>query len=121
MYGRPFGKSLCHAWGASPIYLLGKYYLGVKPTSPGYATYSVEPQLGGLEWMQGDVPTPTGNINVYCSAKEIKVKGIDGAGTIRFKSKSTPTSNSGNVKSVGNNVYEVMVEKGKEVVVNYAL
>jgi alpha-L-rhamnosidase len=31
MYGRPFGKSLCHAWGASPIYLLGKYYLGVKP------------------------------------------------------------------------------------------
>ena len=32
MYGRPYGKSLCHAWGASPIYLLGKYYLGVKPT-----------------------------------------------------------------------------------------
>jgi hypothetical protein len=23
MYGRPFGKSLCHAWGASPLYLLG--------------------------------------------------------------------------------------------------
>ncbi len=34
MYGRKFGKSLCHAWGASPIYLLGKYYLGVSPTSP---------------------------------------------------------------------------------------
>ena len=24
MYGRPYGKSLCHAWGASPVYLLGK-------------------------------------------------------------------------------------------------
>ncbi len=53
MYGREFGKSLCHAWGASPIYLLGKYYLGVKPTSPGYATYAIDPALGGLEWMQG--------------------------------------------------------------------
>lgn len=41
MYGRKFGKSLCHAWGASPIYLLGKYYLGIKPTSAGYATYLV--------------------------------------------------------------------------------
>ncbi len=35
MYGRPFGKSLCYAWGASPLYLLGRYYLGVQPTSPG--------------------------------------------------------------------------------------
>ncbi|RYF11199.1 MAG: alpha-rhamnosidase, partial [Flavobacteriales bacterium] len=41
MYGRPFGKSLCHAWGASPIYLLGKYYLGVKPTSAAYQTYVI--------------------------------------------------------------------------------
>ena len=32
MYGNKYGKSLCHAWGASPIYLLGKYYLGVTPT-----------------------------------------------------------------------------------------
>ncbi|MBL7743402.1 MAG: alpha-rhamnosidase, partial [Chitinophagaceae bacterium] len=58
MYGREFGKSLCHAWGASPIYLMGKYYLGVKPTSAGYATYEVVPNLGGLQWMQGKVPTP---------------------------------------------------------------
>ena len=26
MYGDPYGKSLCHAWGASPIYLLGRYF-----------------------------------------------------------------------------------------------
>lgn len=116
MYGRPFGKSLCHAWGASPIYLLGKYYLGVKPTSPGYDTYIIEPQLGGLQWMQGDVPTPTGNINVYCSTKEIKVKGVEGTGTLRFKSKSKPTGN-GNIRSIGNDVYEAEVQKGKEVFV----
>jgi hypothetical protein len=120
MYGRPFGKSLCHAWGASPIYLMGKYYLGVKPTSPGYASYVIEPQLGGLQWMQGDVPTPSGNINVYCSTKEIKVKGVDGIGTLRFKSRAMPTSKQGNIQSKGNNVYEMTVEKGKEYIVEYA-
>ena len=25
MYGRKYGKSLCHAWGAAPLYLLGRY------------------------------------------------------------------------------------------------
>ena len=88
MYGRPFGKSLCHAWGASPIYLLGKYYLGVRPTSPGYSTYSIEPVLGGLQWMEGTVPTPGQPIKVYCSRQQIKVKGGDGVGTLRFSSKN---------------------------------
>ena len=64
MYGRPFGKSLCHAWGASPIYLLGRFYLGVEPTKPGYAEYAVKPALAGLDWMEGEVPTPHGNIKV---------------------------------------------------------
>jgi hypothetical protein len=121
MYGRPFGKSLCHAWGASPIYLLGKYYLGIKPTSPGYATYLVEPKLGGLQWMQGTVPTPNGAVDVYCSTKEIKVKGVEGTGTLRFKSKTKPSSKTGIIKSVENGVYEMTIEKGREYVVQYSL
>jgi len=120
MYGRPFGKSLCHAWGASPIYLLGKYYLGVKPTGPGYSTYSIEPVLGGLKWMQGSVPTPDGNIDVYCSTTEIKVKGAAGTGTLRFKSKNKPTTKSGEVKALGNNVYELSIEKDKSYNVSYS-
>lgn len=121
MYGRPFGKSLCHAWGASPIYLLGKYYLGVKPTTPGYASYLIEPQLGGLAWMQGVVPTPNGKIDVYCSAKEIKIKSEEGIGTLRFKSKSTPKTSSGSFKKMGSNQYELILEKGKEYTVKYDL
>ena len=69
MYGRPFGKSLCHAWGASPIYLLGKYFLGVQPTKPGYADYEVHPHLGGLDWIEGCVPTPRGMIHVYADCR----------------------------------------------------
>jgi alpha-L-rhamnosidase len=91
MYGRKFGKSLCHAWGASPIYLLGKYYLGVSPTRPGYETYTIQPQLGGLQWIQGKVPTPNGDIEVYCSSKQIKIKAGTGIGTLKIKSKIKPT------------------------------
>jgi hypothetical protein len=100
---------------------LGKYYLGVKPTSPGYEAYVIEPSLGGLQWMEGKVPTPKGDINVYCSNKEIKVRGVDGTGTLRFTSKRKPSSTHGNIQSKGNDVYEVIIEKGKEYIVNYEL
>jgi hypothetical protein len=82
MYGRPYGKSLCHAWGASPLYLLGKYFLGVRPTKPGYEEYVVEPHLGDLEWMQGDVPTPFGLIHVEMDCHQIKIRATGGRGTL---------------------------------------
>ena len=74
MYGRPYGKSLCHAWGASPVYLLGKYYLGIKPVKPGYKEWECRPHLGGLEWMKGRVPTPFGPIYVEMNQKEVIVQ-----------------------------------------------
>jgi hypothetical protein len=119
MYGREFGKSLCHAWGASPIYLLGKYYLGVKPTSPGYATYLVEPNLGGLKWMQGKVPTPAGEIEMFADKKQLKMKGVAGVGTLRLKSKSKPTGKNLVMKITGNNIYEITIQPGVEYVINY--
>jgi len=73
MYGRPYGKSLCHAWGASPLYLLGRYFLGVRPVKPGYEEYEVNPCLGDLDWMEGDVPTPWGMIHVYADRHTIRV------------------------------------------------
>jgi len=119
MYGRPFGNSFCHAWGASPIYLLGKYYLGVKPTSPAYKTYVVEPNLGDLQWMEGDVPTPNGKVHLYFSTKEIKVKADEGTGTLRFNSKSKPVCKEGTVVAKGNGKYELEIQAGKEYQVKY--
>jgi len=119
MYGRPYGKSLCHAWGASPIYLLGKYFLGVKPTSPGYKDYLIEPNLGGLQWMQGTVPTPNGDIKVYVSTKQIKVSADDGLGVLRFKSKTTPTCKQAKIIAKGDNMFELLVTKGTYFTVDY--
>ncbi|MBQ3768006.1 MAG: alpha-rhamnosidase [Prevotella sp.] len=84
MYGRPYGKSLCHAWGASPVYLLGKYYLGVRPTKSGYEEFEVRPNLGDLEWIAGDVPTPNGIIHVEMNRHEIKVRATEGRGMLYY-------------------------------------
>ncbi|WP_237073709.1 alpha-L-rhamnosidase-related protein [Mucilaginibacter mali] len=119
MYGREFGKSLCHAWGASPIYLLGKYYLGVKPTAPGYSKYIIAPKLGGLQWMEGSVPTPNGDISVRCDTKQIKVSADTGTGTLQFTSSTLPTCKEGAVVAKGKNVYEVSIAKGKKYTVEY--
>lgn len=120
MYGREFGKSLCHAWGASPIYLLGKYYLGVKPTSPGYATYAIDPALGGLEWMQGKVPTPNGEVELYCNKTEIKLStAIAGVGTLTIKSKTLPVASEGTIVLKANQTYELQVTAGKQYRVSY--
>ncbi|MCS0580208.1 hypothetical protein NX784_01235 [Massilia pinisoli] len=118
MYGKPFGKSLCHAWGASPLYLLGRYYLGVKPTQPGYAAYVVEPDLGGLQWIEGKVPTPHGDVAVFADAARIKVTAAAaGAGVLHFASSTPPRSDTGTIRQAGDGRYELALEAGKSVVV----
>ena len=82
MYGRPYGKSLCHAWGASPIYIIGGYFFGVRPTKPGYEEYEVCPVLGSLEWMEGQVPTPFGLIRVKMNRQQVTVYSDGGKGIL---------------------------------------
>lgn len=119
MYGRKYGKSLCHAWGASPLYLLGKYYLGVSPTAPGYEQYEIKPALGGLKWMEGKVPVPSGNIELYCSEKEIRITSPVGTGKLIITSKTKPVCREGKIVSRGNNGYELMIGKDKKYTVRY--
>jgi hypothetical protein len=99
---------------------LGKYYLGVKPTSPGYATYAIDPALGGLEWMQGKVPTPNGEVELYCNKTEIKLSTANaGVGTLTIKSKTLPVSNEGTIVLKANQTYELQVAPGKQYRVSY--
>lgn len=84
MYGNKFGKSLCHAWGASPIYLLGKYYLGVSATSPGFETFEVSPELGGFKEIEGSVPVKDGIVYVHMNQNEVKVKATRDGGILKI-------------------------------------
>ena len=74
MYDDPFGKSLCHAWGASPIYLLGRYFLGVRPTSPGYATYEVKPVTRFFKQLDCQVPVKDGVVRITCQDGVLDIK-----------------------------------------------
>jgi hypothetical protein len=84
MYGDPFGKSLCHAWGASPIYLIGRFYFGVCPTSAGYETFKVSPNLGGLKQMKGMIPINKGFITLEMDENSIKVCASKEGGTLQI-------------------------------------
>lgn len=56
--------SLCHPWGAGVTKWLSEEVLGIKPTSPGFATFDILPHLGRtLTKVSGKMPTPLGDIN----------------------------------------------------------
>ncbi|MEA4935515.1 MAG: alpha-rhamnosidase [Paludibacter sp.] len=115
MYNRPFGKSLCHAWGGNPVYLFGRYYLGVYPTAPAYNEYVVEPDLGGLKWMEGTVPTPDGEIKVWVTPKTITVRTAKSTGGVLiFTSGKKPEISAGVLKDTGNGQYRLELNKANE-------
>ena len=82
MYGGKYEKSLCHAWGAGPIYLFGRYYLGVYATKPGYETGEVAPHIGGLEEVCGTSPIGDGTVTVRLNKKELSVTATKAGGTL---------------------------------------
>ena len=90
MYGGKYQKSLCHAWGASPIYLLWKYFLGVSETAPGFETFEVRPQLGGFRFIEGTMPVRDGEVRVYLSEERLSVTATVAGGTLFFNDRAYP-------------------------------
>jgi len=111
MSGRPFAKSLCHAWGAGPVFLLGKYYMGVQPLEAGYARFVIEPRLGGLDWFEGVVPAHRDNIRVYMDATTLTIRTGGSPGLLRLTSRSEPSCPDALFRHLGENRYELPLEK----------
>jgi len=53
-----------HAWGAAPANIISRKLMGVEPRSPGWATFSVKPQIGELKEARINVPTVKGSIDI---------------------------------------------------------
>ncbi len=66
--------SMCHAWSAGPVMLLPRYVLGIRPVSPGWEEVEVTPHPGGLEWAEGSVLTPLGEVKIAWEKRDGKVK-----------------------------------------------
>jgi hypothetical protein len=63
--------SLAHGWSAGPTAWLMDELLGVRPTGAGFRTATIEPELAGLQWIDGTVPAPAGAIHVHAQEGRI--------------------------------------------------
>lgn len=69
-------RSDCHAWSASPNYDLLATVAGIRPGTPGFKTIEMEPALGTLTFIKGQIPHPAGAI--IFNLKRIGSGGISG-------------------------------------------
>ncbi|MBE8721973.1 alpha-L-rhamnosidase-related protein [Sphingobacterium pedocola] len=58
-------RSDCHAWSASPNYDFLATVCGVEPASPGFETVLIQPNLGSLSFVKGEIPHPQGIIKLH--------------------------------------------------------
>ena len=86
-YRRPYGKSLCHAWSAGPAAFLPSELFGLKPLKDGWKHFSLNPNLGYLDWASVCLPTKYGNIIVDIEKDNIAIS-IPSGTTLEWKGNS---------------------------------
>ncbi len=55
-------RSDCHAWGSSPNIEFFRTILGIDSDAPGFTKVKIEPHLGQLNKIKGEMPHPSGTI-----------------------------------------------------------
>jgi hypothetical protein len=65
-------RSDCHAWGASPNIEFFRTVLGIDSYAPGFAQIKIEPHLGTLTKVSGEIPHPDGKVFVSYLLKNDK-------------------------------------------------
>ena len=87
MYGRKYGKSLCHAWGATPLYIIGRYIVGLKASENG-KSFTLKPDLAGLKRFKAEMPLAKGSVKVEADEKTIRVLSDEIKGTLIVNGKN---------------------------------
>ena len=77
------GASQCHAWASSPVYMMGRYILGVNfDIKEGLNNVTLDVKTDGVKWAKGAFPHPLGEIEVQWHK--------DGGGEIVYDRISAP-------------------------------
>lgn len=78
-------RSDCHAWGSSPNIEFFRILLGIESAAPNFKSIKIEPHLGDIKKIGGEMPHPAGTISVNYeqSGKKLKAtivlpEGVDG-------------------------------------------
>ena len=69
-----FRHSLCHGWASGPTPFLTEQIGGIEILEPGCKRLKISPNLGNLEWIDIEYPTPYGNVRVQSRIQNGEVK-----------------------------------------------
>ena len=75
--------SLCHGFSAAPVIFFFETILGLRPVDSGGRHFHFDPNLAGLEFACGELPTPCGPIRVEATAKHAEITPPEGITIIR--------------------------------------
>ena len=90
MYGSPYGKSLCHAWGSGPVMLLIDFCTGIEFTSEAQKTFTVRPERGILNSFRAVRPVADGSVTVEFTENGLSVTSTVPGGTLVYGGKEIP-------------------------------
>ena len=71
------GGTINHAWSGGPLTMLSQKVCGIEPTSPGFKTFRVAPQMGGLKNASAKLVTAGGgeiSVSVKVSGKKMEIR-----------------------------------------------
>ena len=80
--------SMCHVWGSAPGSMLVRGMFGIQPTSPGFDTFQMKLQPGGVKDGNVKVPTLKGSIEAIYALNGRW--GISGTVTVPSNSEGEP-------------------------------
>ncbi len=87
MYARPFGRSLCHIWGAGPLYLIPRYYFGIRNDLDFGKKFICEPNLKLIKNCSLTVPMQKGTLTVEHDGKGVRILSTELNGTLTVHGK----------------------------------